>query len=29
MFELEEIVKDMEEKAEMFEKVLDIVKEEC
>ena len=25
----EEIVKDMEEKAEMFEKVLDIVKEEC
>lgn len=25
----EEIVKDMEEQAEMFEKVLDIVKEEC
>lgn len=25
----EEIVKNMEEKAEMFEKVLDVVKEEC
>lgn len=26
---IEEIVKDMEEQAEMFEKVLDTVKEDC